>query len=86
MSDAEKKQLDDAEVAKVQGGRRTIEIRGEEFALYEGDPNVTIYCPECEGTVFGYQWFLGLTKLRCAGCGYSFWKDVEGSASIGSDW
>ncbi len=85
MSDAEKKQLDDAEVAQVQGGR-TIEILGEKFALYEGDPNVTIYCPQCEGTVFGYQWFFGVDKLKCAGCGYSFWKDLDGAESVGGDW
>ena len=84
MSDAEKKQLGDTEVAKVQGGK-TIELEGDEWELFD-EPNVTIYCPKCNGTKFGVNTFLWIEELKCANCGYRFLRDLEGSASIGGDW
>lgn len=86
MPVVEKKQLNDVEIAKIQGGK-TIEIGGEDYKLFE-EPDVTIYCPKCNGTVFGYTTLFWVKELRCANpkCRYQFWRDFEGSSSVGGSW
>ena len=85
MSDAEKKQLDEAEVAQAHGGKKTIELEGDEWDVFD-EPNVTIYCPKCEGSEFGVNKFLFIEELKCVKCGHRFLRDLDGSASIGSNW